>query len=174
MTNWYFAHVWFFQQCINYQFFRVCHARILTPLSVSDPSRNLSLSMEANTRHRVQSTSRCADIWRPENITLDSTIITETTMLLHIWQWTLLTTLRTTTWRYRKLYQMFCKIHNYFTSVHNPLTFSILTNVWVREWVIKFSGLSGDSGQRSPYKPCNQSLYIGIIIFPRIDNTQST
>ena len=44
-------------------------------------------------------------------------------------------------------------------------------------WVIKFNGLSGDSGQRgpySPYKPCNHSLYIGIIIFPQIDNPQST
>ena len=42
------------------------------------------------------------------------------------------------------------------------------------EWVIKFNGFSGDSGQRgplSPYKPCNHSLYIGIIIFPHIDNT---
>ena len=47
----------------------------------------------------------------------------------------------------------------------------------VNEWVIRFHGLSGDSGQGgpySPYKPCNQGLYIGIIIFPHIDNTQST
>ena len=47
----------------------------------------------------------------------------------------------------------------------------------VSEWVIKFNGLSGDSGHRgpySPYKPYNHSLYIGIIIFPHIDNTQST
>ena len=45
------------------------------------------------------------------------------------------------------------------------------------EWVIKFKCLSGDSRQRGPYnqyKPCNHSLYIGIIIFPHIDNTQST
>ena len=45
------------------------------------------------------------------------------------------------------------------------------------EWVIKFNGLSGDSGQRGPYsryKPCNHSLYIEDIIFPNIDNTQST
>ena len=55
---------------------------------------------------------------------------------------------------------------------------SVATLIWcsVRnrcksEWVIKFNGLSGDSGQRcpyspySPYKPCNHSLYIGIIIF---------
>ena len=43
--------------------------------------------------------------------------------------------------------------------------------------VTKFLGLSRDSGQRgpySPYKPCNHSLYIGIIIFPHLDNTQST
>ena len=46
------------------------------------------------------------------------------------------------------------------------------------EWVIKFNGLSGDSGQRgpySPYKPCNHSLYIGIIIFPHLThNLQAT
>ena len=48
-------------------------------------------------------------------------------------------------------------------------------NIPVSEWVIKFNGLSGDSGQWSPhspyYKPSNHSLYIGIIIFPHIDNT---
>ena len=46
-----------------------------------------------------------------------------------------------------------------------------------KEWVIIFNSLSVDSGQRgpnSPYKPCNNSLYIGIIIVPHIDNTQST
>ena len=42
------------------------------------------------------------------------------------------------------------------------------------EWVIKFNSLSEDSGQRGPYKPCNHSLYIQIIIFPHIDDTQST
>ena len=45
----------------------------------------------------------------------------------------------------------------------------------VSEWVIKFNRLSVDSGQPgpySPYKPCND-LYIGIMIFPHIDNTQS-
>ena len=45
------------------------------------------------------------------------------------------------------------------------------------EWVSEFNDLSGDSGQRGPYSPyeqCNHSLYIGIIIFPHIDNTQST
>ena len=44
----------------------------------------------------------------------------------------------------------------------------------VSEWVIKFNDLFGDSGHRgpySPYKPCNHSLYIGIIIFLHIDNT---
>ena len=46
-----------------------------------------------------------------------------------------------------------------------------------RERVIKFIGLFGDRGHRgpySPYKPCNHNLYIGIIIFPHIDNPQST
>ena len=43
-----------------------------------------------------------------------------------------------------------------------------------REWVIKFDGLFGDSGHRGPYSPyklCNHSLYIGIIIFLHMDNT---
>ena len=38
---------------------------------------------------------------------------------------------------------------------------------WVFEW-LNLTGLSGDSRQRGPYslyKPCNHSLYIGIIIF---------
>ena len=42
---------------------------------------------------------------------------------------------------------------------------------------IKFIGLFGDRGHRgpySPYKPGNHNLYIGIIIFPHIDNPQST
>ena len=46
-----------------------------------------------------------------------------------------------------------------------------------REREIKFIGLFGDRGHRgpySPYKPCNHNLYIGIIIFPHIDNPQST
>ena len=45
------------------------------------------------------------------------------------------------------------------------------------EWMIKFNGLSEDSRQRGPYgpyKPSNHSLYIRIIIFPHIDNMQST
>ena len=33
------------------------------------------------------------------------------------------------------------------------------------EWVIKFNGLSGESGHRGPYKHGNHSLYIEIIIF---------
>ena len=42
---------------------------------------------------------------------------------------------------------------------------------FVGEWVIKFNGLSGDSGHRGPYSPyklCNHSLYIGIMIFPHM------
>ena len=53
----------------------------------------------------------------------------------------------------------------------------VVSDIMNTEWVIKFNSLSGDSGQRGPYSPyklCNHSLYIGIIIFPRIDNTQST
>ena len=45
------------------------------------------------------------------------------------------------------------------------------------EWVIKFNGLSGDSRRWGPYnqyKLCDHSLYIGIIIFPHIDDAQST
>ena len=46
-----------------------------------------------------------------------------------------------------------------------------------REREIKFIDLFEDRGHRgpySPYKPCNHNLYIGIIIFPHIDNPQST
>ena len=46
-----------------------------------------------------------------------------------------------------------------------------------REREIKFICLFGDRGHRgpySPYKPCNHNLYIGIIIFPHIDNPQYT
>ena len=39
---------------------------------------------------------------------------------------------------------------------------------------IKFIGLFGDRGHRGPYKQCNHNLSIGIIIFPHIDNPQST
>ena len=38
---------------------------------------------------------------------------------------------------------------------------------------IKFIGLFGDRGHRGPYSPyklCNHNLYIGMIIFPHIDN----
>ena len=46
-----------------------------------------------------------------------------------------------------------------------------------REREIKFMGLFENRGHRgpySPYKPFNHNLYIGIIIFPHIDNPQST
>ena len=42
------------------------------------------------------------------------------------------------------------------------------------EWVIKFNSLLGTADPCSPYKLCNYNLYIGIIIFPHIVNTQST
>ena len=46
-----------------------------------------------------------------------------------------------------------------------------------REREIKFIGLFEDRGHRGPYSPYklfNHNLYIGIIIFPHIDNPQST
>ena len=46
-----------------------------------------------------------------------------------------------------------------------------------REREIKFISLFGDRDHRGPYSPhklCNHYLYIGIIIFPHIDNPQST
>ena len=46
-----------------------------------------------------------------------------------------------------------------------------------REKEIKFISLfedRGHGGPYSPYKPLNHNLYIGIIIFPHIDNPQST
>ena len=52
--------------------------------------------------------------------------------------------------------------------------------VWesgMSKWVIEFNGLFWDSGHRyqcSPYKLCNDNLYIGITSFLQVDNTQST
>ena len=46
-----------------------------------------------------------------------------------------------------------------------------------REREIKFIGIFENRGHRgpySPYKPFNHNLYIGIIIFPHIDNPQHT
>ena len=46
-----------------------------------------------------------------------------------------------------------------------------------REREIKFIGLFENRGHRGPYssyKPFNHNLYIGIIIFPHIDNPQYT
>ena len=45
----------------------------------------------------------------------------------------------------------------------------------VSEWLnlAAFLG-TAERGPYSPYKPINDSLYIGIIIFPYIDNPQST
>ena len=50
---------------------------------------------------------------------------------------------------------------------------------WVSEWLNWTAFLGTADGEvhivlnleSSPYKPCNHSLYIGIIIFPHIDNT---
>ena len=49
--------------------------------------------------------------------------------------------------------------------------------VILKEREIKFIGLFEDRGHRGPYIPYklfNHNLYIGIIIFPHIDNPQST
>ena len=51
------------------------------------------------------------------------------------------------------------------------------SSVAEREREIKFIGLFENRGHRgpySPYKPFNHNLYIGIIIFPHIDNPQYT
>ena len=51
-----------------------------------------------------------------------------------------------------------------------PVTCSLS---WTPEREIKFIGLFEDRGHRGPYcpyKPFNHNLYIGIIIFPHIDN----
>ena len=40
------------------------------------------------------------------------------------------------------------------------------------EWVIEFNGLS--RAVTASFIQCNYNLYIGIIIFPHIANTQST
>ena len=45
----------------------------------------------------------------------------------------------------------------------------------VSEWLNLATFLGpAERGPYSPYKPINDSLYIGIIIFPHIDNPQST
>ena len=71
--------------------------------------------------------------------------------------------------------------------VDNPLVSLLLVGspshynnmLWLREREreIKFIGLFENRGHRgpySPYKPFNHNLYIGIIIFPHIDNPQYT
>ena len=44
---------------------------------------------------------------------------------------------------------------------------------WVSQW-LNLTAFFRLRGPCSPYKPCNYNLYIGIIIFPHIDNTQPT
>ena len=68
--------------------------------------------------------------------------------------------------------------HTRLESIYTPFIAGIdLPHQGVeRKREIKFIGL-GDRGYRgpySPYIPCNHNLYIGIIIFPHIDNPQST
>ena len=72
---------------------------------------------------------------------------------------------------------MYSKVLKKHMSQVFTINFDLSFAQWVSEWVIKFHGISGDSRQRGPYipyKPCNNSLYIGITIFPHTDNTQST
>ena len=67
---------------------------------------------------------------------------------------------------------------NCHTSISKSFSVSQTNSKLVtREREIKFIGLFEDRGHwgpYSPYKPFNHNLYIGIIIFPHIDNPQST
>ena len=49
-----------------------------------------------------------------------------------------------------------------------------LGSEWVYDYVLRPFSDSRQRGPYSPYKPCHHNLYIGITIFPHIDNTQST
>ena len=76
------------------------------------------------------------------------------------------------TWTILTTKELFFKQSNFYSCIFytpSSKTLEILCKIWVSEWVIKFNGLSGDSGQPGPYSPCNHSLQIGIIIFPHID-----
>ena len=73
-----------------------------------------------------------------------------------------------------ELWHLWIRLVNLLMStVASMLLLELIQCNW-GEWVIKFNSLSGDSRQRGPYKQCTRSLYIGIIIFPHIDNTQYT
>ena len=67
----------------------------------------------------------------------------------------------------------------YFLLINTGLTINFITNIDIdkREREILFISIFEDRGHQgpySPYKPFNHNLYIGIIIFPHIDNPQST
>ena len=49
-----------------------------------------------------------------------------------------------------------------------------LFNISMGEREIKFISLFGDREHQGPYKLCNHNIYIGIIVFPHIDDPQST
>ena len=70
------------------------------------------------------------------------------------------------------------KLHYHSLSLLGSQTVSNFAHVMrEREREIKFIGLFENRGHRgpySPYKPFNHNLYIGIIIFPHIDNPQYT
>ena len=69
-------------------------------------------------------------------------------------------------------------VHICKTDMKQSFSYLILVLLGCKgEREIKFIGLFGDRGHQgpySPYEPCNHNLYIRIIIFPHIDNPQST
>ena len=83
-----------------------------------------------------------------------------------------------TIWRQRsgsKLSQVMAWSLNQCSSVRFcGIHLRVISQEREREREIKFISLFEDRGHRGPYKPFNHNLYIGIIIFPHIDNPQST
>ena len=79
---------------------------------------------------------------------------------------------RNSTGWYLTLFTPMIHMHGSSLLIQHQSIIHALSVQELSEWVIKFNSLSRDSGQRgpySPYKPCNHSLYNGIIIFTRID-----
>ena len=70
------------------------------------------------------------------------------------------------------LLQDCCTPHEMLQGVHSHWCDRFdLNQCMISEWVIIFISLSGDSRQQgpySPYKPCNRSLYIGIIMYDKL------
>ena len=123
---------------------------------------------------------RSTQITLPPTTEISTTHVTLTFDLL-TWKWYL---------THHPLMGCICAIHDIIHEIGNEPWMDRQTNrrkegvksiypstiSLVSEWVINLNSLFGDSGHwgpYSPYKPCNYSLYIGIIIFPHINNTQS-